>query len=87
MSSYTFTLDLRVCDPISLYEAAFKHATQVDGLSSTEAKSYLTDYTEVDVEACLAMLLDPGYLDGCDIYGHRVDHYHAEFVDTDGDGL
>jgi hypothetical protein len=86
MASYQFTLDINVHDPEALYRKAVE-ACRADGLSGAFIDDMLLPGGEVQVKHCLAAILDPGTLPGCTIYGHEVEMYHAEFADTDGDGL
>lgn len=61
MSTYQITIEVRVHDAEALYEAAFKHATVVDGHDATSATAFLTlDGTKVDEAACITMIFDPG---------------------------
>lgn len=62
---WTFTSEIRVWDPKQLVEAARAHP---DAAGMATEDFYLGD-GEVDIEACLVMLLDPGSLPGCAMEG------------------
>lgn len=70
---YQFTLVLRVHSPEVLYQAAIKHAQEVDGMSYTEAVNTLAPEGKPSVEDCLVMLLDPSV-----VAGSRVGCSYAE---------
>jgi hypothetical protein len=61
--SYEFSLWLRVLDPEKLLAAALAHP---DAAGDTR-DDYLDEGGEIDTNACLVMLLDPGTLPGCEI--------------------
>lgn len=60
---YTFNLELVVSDPAALYKVAFEQALK-DGLDPSDAIETLNPGPvgdkEIDVAACLQMVLDPG---------------------------
>jgi hypothetical protein len=90
MADYIFKLDLNVYDPVELYQKAFTHAISVDMLTDVQAREFLLfpGTNDVNVHGCLSMLLDPGSLPGCGIYGHEVEECSDyAFSDTEGDGL
>lgn len=88
MADYTFTLDLKVYDPVDLYQRAFTHAITVDKMTPEDAREQLLIAGSPDVEACISMILDPGSLSGCSIYGSSTSVMHdLTFADTEGDGL
>lgn len=60
---WDFTAWVRVWDPKQLVEAARAHPDAADMVTED---FYLAD-GEVDIQACLVMLLDPGSLPGCSI--------------------
>lgn len=69
MSTYTVTIDLNVYDPEHLFRAALARALVED--PDAEALHQLRageGNREVDISACLIMLLDPGTLPGVEIY-------------------
>lgn len=64
----TFCLELEVNDTQQLYEAALKHAVEVDGLSADEAKDFICDSSgNPSIKDCVTALLDPGHVRGCEI--------------------
>lgn len=67
MSKYTVSLYLTVQDPDALFEAAMHYALNEDGLTAVQAIDQLRPEGDIDVQACLEMLLDPGTLEGCKI--------------------
>ena len=67
MTEFTFTMNLRVHDAQQLHRAAYKHATEVDGLDDDETLELIGTEGEPNIEACLVMILDPGNMPGCDI--------------------
>lgn len=64
---YTFTMDVCVFGIDALFNAALRHAIDVDNLTASQACELLKPDGDIDVEACLVMLLDPGSLPGCQI--------------------
>ncbi len=64
---YEFGLTLSVFDPQQLLAAAQAHPDS-EGIE-------LLDGDEVIITACLAVLLDPGSLAGCDIDHHDVESW------------
>ncbi|MBK3786727.1 hypothetical protein G3A43_41820 [Paraburkholderia aspalathi] len=67
---FRVSIDLRVSDSRSLFDAALRHATELGSLMSRDdALNALTaDDGSIDVPACLAVLLDPDApLPGTDI--------------------
>jgi hypothetical protein len=71
--STTFHMDLRVQDEGELFAAARKHAIEMDKLPPEQADELLRPQGEVDRQACLVMLLDPGSLPGCNIESSWID--------------
>lgn len=69
---YTFTMTIKVQDPQKLYEAALRHAQDVDGLDYTGAIDVLLTDGKIDVGACITTLLDPGAIKGCEILGSEA---------------
>lgn len=67
MSNHTFIMDLRVLDPALLHAAALAHPDCCDGETLLDSKG------EIDIAACLIMLLDPSVLPGCKIDESRVE--------------
>lgn len=63
---YDFNLFVEVHTPLLLLEAARKH-------EDAGGDTFLDDDGEICVEDCLAMVLDPGSLEGCSIYSHHVE--------------
>lgn len=59
--SATFKMDLNIFDKQQLRQAALKHKDNVP------PETFLDDGGDVDIEACLIMLLDTGSLAGCSI--------------------
>jgi hypothetical protein len=74
MKSYTLRMDIGVHTPEALFNAAVKHATDVDGLEKPEAFEMLMPDGKIDVEACLTMILDPGFIQGCEIFETNCEH-------------
>ena len=69
-----FRLFLDVNDEDALFDAALEHAIHVDNCDREYALELLRDkHGDVNVSACLGMLLDPGSLPGCSIDFHEVD--------------
>jgi hypothetical protein len=64
-------IKVRVFDPKALLEAALKHP---DNEGVPEEESGLNDDDFIDVEKCLHMLLDPGYVPGCTLHESHVNH-------------
>jgi hypothetical protein len=62
-------MDLEIYDKQQLHAAAMKHAVEIEKMSRKEAYETLGTERAPDTSACLVMLLDPGSLDGCSIYG------------------
>lgn len=60
--NFEFSLYLKVFDPEQLRQAALAHEDAYPDVD------FLDDDGNVDVSACLRMLLDPGSLPGCDIF-------------------
>jgi hypothetical protein len=60
-------MHMRVHDVDALYDSAFRHATEKDGLSPVEALELLQPDGEIDVCACLIMRFDPGNNPGIEI--------------------
>lgn len=71
--TFTFSLHVEIDDEDALYTAAMHHAVSVDGLSRQEAEELLCPAGERDMSACLSMILDPGYIQGCSIHESWVD--------------
>ena len=67
MTEVTFTMHVRVYDAPSLHRAAYKHATEIDGLDDDETIEMLGTEEEPNIEGCLVMILDPGNMPGCGI--------------------
>jgi hypothetical protein len=63
----TFSIDLEVKDEQQLYRAACRRAYSENRDTEEQAREYLMRDGEIDVSACLMMLLDPGSLEGCEI--------------------
>jgi hypothetical protein len=72
-NTFTFSMHLEIDDEDTLYAEALRHATAVDCLSQQEAEELLCPNGERDMGACISMLLDPGYIPGCDIHESWVD--------------
>lgn len=60
-------IDLDVFCPETLYNEAFKVATEKDGLSAEHANATLKPDGEIDVSACLVIVFDPGSMPGVSI--------------------
>jgi len=58
-SQFNVMLDVTVFDQIALYGAALTHALAT-GSTESESIDLLKPEGEIDVSACLIMLLDPG---------------------------
>lgn len=72
-TQYTLTMDIEVHDVPTLYAAAKHFAINNDGLTQAEADDLLQpDGKNIDVPACIAMLIDPGSMAGCEINETRV---------------
>jgi hypothetical protein len=74
--TYQFTLTVDVFDARQLYEAAAKH----EDAQPDPDDLLKDDEGEIDIGACLQMLLDPGSLAGCEIISGD-----AEFLSSDAD--
>lgn len=86
-NDYTFKLELKVHDSESLYQAAVKRCRE-DGVPRRVIDDMLLPGGEVQIHNCLAMLLDPGQLAGCNIYCHEVEQLpDLAYNDTEGFGL
>lgn len=76
---YDFLLTVRVFDPECLRTLALAHE------DAQPNETFVGEEGEVDVESCLVVLLDPGKLNGCSIYGSsantdgRIDAGDYEF--------
>lgn len=66
---YQFTLDVRVTDPEQLLAAARAHPDA----AGMPTEDFYCDDGEIDIDKCLIMVLDPGTLAGCTIYGSRAE--------------
>lgn len=67
------TISLTVHNLLRLHDAAIKRAIE-EGLDEQATKEDLTDDDgNIDVGACLVMLLDPGTLAGCNIHETNVE--------------
>jgi hypothetical protein len=78
MRSYTVSIDIRVLDEETLFKTALKHATSVDFMPEDQAIEQLKPEGEIDVSACLTMILDPGLSPaGTEINGTDVESYYA----------
>lgn len=78
---FTVFIDVEVDDENALYEQAMYHAIHNDGMSRVEAEGMLSTDADpddlgkrdVNVRACLQMLLDPGTSpSGCSILHSTV---------------
>jgi hypothetical protein len=67
---YRVTIELTVDGIAELFEAATERAT-AEGIHNHA--ELLTNDNDVDISACLVMLLDPGTLPGCSIRDTSVD--------------
>lgn len=86
-NDYIFKLDLKVWDPELLYRKAVE-VCRADGLSGQMIDDMLLPGGEVQVHNCIAVILDPGSLPGCNIYGHEVEQLpDLAYNDTEGFGL
>lgn len=65
--TYRFTLPVTVYDAEQLRQAAMKHEDAQDG------RTFMFK-GRIDAEACIAMLLDPGTLAGCENLDHTIMH-------------
>jgi arginyl-tRNA--protein-N-Asp/Glu arginylyltransferase len=67
--TYRFELECEVIDLYELYSAAMHAALNQDKLSRSDAETVLNDTEtgEINVGACIQMLLDPGSLTGCEV--------------------
>jgi len=80
-----FILDFKVVDEQTLYDAAFKHAVEVDGLSPQAAQELLMAGGQIEQDACVQMLLDPGHAPGLAIHSSEVELAEDEhLVEQDG---
>lgn len=69
-----FHMDLDIHDSSLLLQAAVERAiAETPGLQASTAEEQLAPDGQVDVRACLEMLLDPGILPGCSIHQSWVD--------------
>lgn len=55
-----FYISYRVTDETELYEAALRHAMASANLTREQADEHLRPHGEIDQNACVVMLLDPG---------------------------
>lgn len=81
---WDFTLWLQVHDENALLQAARAHPDAAD--MSTE--EFYTDEGEIDIKACLVMLLDPGKLPGCTIHdsgAQQAESFEVALGDEDRD--
>lgn len=73
MTQYNFILTIEVNDPEQLFTHALNHVVQHDGLPTDEALEMLKPDGEVDTEACLIAIMDPGMSPpGTEIFGSEV---------------
>lgn len=74
-NTYTVNIEVRVHNAAQLYESAMHRAVVVDGMDKEEAEALLQPHSnEIDVEACLIMLFDPGLSpEGTNIIQSSVD--------------
>lgn len=73
MRTYEISIDVEVQDRHELYEAAFKRACE-SGTPEDEARAMLSyEDGDVNISACLIMMLDPGLLAGCSILQSSCD--------------
>jgi hypothetical protein len=72
MATYNFSMEITVDNEMVVYAMALEHAMKKDGMSKDAAEELLQPGGEIDVPACLQMLVDPGYLPGCSIEGSEV---------------
>jgi hypothetical protein len=69
MKTYEFSMYLRVHDDKELLEAARLHPDAA-GMATEE---FYDEDGEVDIRACLTILLDPGSLPGCEILDSTIE--------------
>jgi hypothetical protein len=68
--TYGVTLSVEVLNANALFEAALKYHVQNDDVTETEARELLMSDGDINIQACLQMLLDPGVSpDGTSILG------------------
>lgn len=72
MATYEFSLQVTVDDENALYQAALEQARK-EGAEYNDLMDPGTN--EINVEACLQVLLDPSTLIGC-----SIEESHAEMV-------
>ena len=73
MTTYTVAVTVRVDDKKKLYAAALKHLIEVDRMSRIAAIDLLRPLGKIDYSACLQIIIDPGYIPGCDVIQSRVE--------------
>ena len=73
MQNCSFTLDLAVLDKKALYHAAVKRAVD-EGSTEENARDILgTTEDDISLRDCIAMMLDPGSLVGCQLFDTNVE--------------
>jgi hypothetical protein len=75
MARYQVTIDVTVNDAQRLFHNAMHRAVRNDHMTLDEAKELLNPDGQVDIGACLQMLLDPGSLAGCNIHHSSAEAY------------
>jgi hypothetical protein len=71
--SATFSLNLNICDPQQLFEAAVaSYKAECPNAADADLAAFGTSQ-EPDLSACLVQILDPGRVAGC-----SVDHSACE---------
>ena len=68
---WDFTMALRVHDAETLRRAALKHE------DAAPDDTFLDDEGNVDIQACLIMLLDPGTVPGCSVHESTADRQQS----------
>lgn len=74
---YAFSLWLEVNDENQLLAAARAHPDA----AAMAPDEFLTDAGDIDIKACLVMLLDPGSLPGVEIHESGAEPLEAHDVD------
>ena len=75
MTTYNVTVGVRVDDKKQLHAAALKHLIEIDGMDEGDAKDMLKHQgrRELDIGACLQVIIDPGSIPGCDVIQSDVE--------------
>lgn len=63
---YEFTMQVRIDNAESLYAAAKNHP-------DNPGDEYLRPNGEIDIEACLITIIDPGHVPGCSVHNSSAE--------------